>query len=218
MQTHSSSTYTRSFLLFLVFWLAAPCLEAMAEGMPIPSQQTQSQLQDGWQEGEIAKKKKKRRKKRRKGKRKKRKAKRAMKGSAIPYGMAGCGLGTLVFQEKDLVSQIMVSSTNNTGYQSFAVTTGTSNCVDNPSEWAMAEQRVFLAANFHELSKQAARGQGAHLEAFSETFGCPAGGFSDFTRQHFSRLFTHKDAHVVVENYHQQLAADPEFKASCSRG
>ena len=51
---------------------------------------------------------------------------------AAPYGMAGCGLGSMLFGDGGL--QTSAATTNGiVANQSFGITSGTSNCVDNPA-------------------------------------------------------------------------------------
>jgi len=50
---------------------------------------------------------------------------------AQPYGMAGCGLGSIAFgNDQTMFKQVLAATTNGTfGTQTFGITSGTSNCV-----------------------------------------------------------------------------------------
>ena len=60
--------------------------------------------------------------------------------------MAGCGLGALVFKENTMGMQILASTTNYIGMQTFAITSGTSNCSSGGIIKAQHEQAAFNLA------------------------------------------------------------------------
>ena len=87
------------------------------------------------------------------------------------YGTAGCGLGSLLFGSKPGIIQIFAATTNGTsGNQTFAITTGTSNCEDTAGGSASA--KVFIQANREALAKDISRGQGETLKNLSTLAGC----------------------------------------------
>ena len=49
-------------------------------------------------------------------------------GAHKSYGTAGCGLGSLVFGDQPGIIQIVAATLNGIGGQTFAITSGTSNC------------------------------------------------------------------------------------------
>ena len=61
-----------------------------------------------------------------------------------PYGMAGCGLGSLIIKNHSKGPQIGAWILNVIGYQISAITTGSSNCGITKDDLAMKEQEVFL--------------------------------------------------------------------------
>src|SRR4051812_1818938 len=65
------------------------------------------------------------------------------------YGVAGCGLGSIVFGPKPGMIQIVAATLNGTGGQTFAITSGTSNC--DISEMSQ-QAAVFIEIN-HETFK-----------------------------------------------------------------
>lgn len=101
------------------------------------------------------------------------------------YGMAGCGLGSLVFpgpKNNTMVLQILAGTTNNIFFpQTSAITSGTSNCNELPaSEEALRiERETFVAVNINDLSKEASQGDGAHLQSLADILGC--GDLQSFT-------------------------------------
>src|SRR5436190_12957073 len=80
------------------------------------------------------------------------------------YGEAGCGLGSLIFDAKKGPVQILAATTNGTvNNQSFAITSGTSNCDAKGWDTAKLEQEQFVANNFSGLAKEMASGGGEQL-------------------------------------------------------
>src|SRR5437870_11441910 len=73
------------------------------------------------------------------------------------YGLAGCGLGSMVFGDQKGAIQILAATTNWIfGTQTFGITSGTSNCVESSSGTAGA--RTFIEGNREALAKDASRG------------------------------------------------------------
>ena len=88
-----------------------------------------------------------------------------------PYGTAGCGLGSIVFGAKPGIIQIFAATTNGTfGTQTFGITTGTSNCVDDPG--AGGATASFIETNREVLAKDIARGNGETIATLSTLAGC----------------------------------------------
>ncbi|CAI2718959.1 DUF3015 family protein [Nitrospina watsonii] len=144
---------------------------------------------------------------------------------AAGYGEAGCGLGSLVWQDgskqKDPVFQILASTTNGTfGSQTFGITTGTSNCNDSIFK-VEKEREVFAAINFSTLVKEMAMGEGDNLNTLASLYGCTETNFSDFgtvTQQNFGSIITssettHKD---MLTNLNGVLAKDGNLTQSCT--
>lgn len=88
------------------------------------------------------------------------------------YGMAGCGLGSIIFGQNPGKVQIIASTTNGTWYnQSFALSSGTSNCQDDAGN-KTASLNVYIEANKLALAKDVSRGGGETVEGLSEILGC----------------------------------------------
>jgi hypothetical protein len=109
--------------------------------------------------------------------------------SGAKYGTAGCGLGSLLFGNKPGIVQIFAATTNGTfANQTFAITTGTSNCSDTSGGSASA--KVFIQANREALTKDIARGQGETLRNLSNLAGCGnATGVATTLQKNFSAIF-----------------------------
>lgn len=86
------------------------------------------------------------------------------------YGDAGCGLGSLVFNDQSGFVQIFAATTNGlSGNQTFGITTGTLNCGGGGSSPTALN---YIEANKAVLANDIARGQGETLAGLSEVLGC----------------------------------------------
>jgi hypothetical protein len=89
---------------------------------------------------------------------------------AAKYGSAGCGLGSMIITSGGIV-QIFAATTNTTFWnQTFAITSGTSNCDDTDGGGGSA--RVFVEANRVALAKDISRGSGETIAGLSTIAGC----------------------------------------------
>ena len=90
------------------------------------------------------------------------------------YGMAGCGLGSLLFgNDNSKLMQILAATTNGTfGSTTFGITSGTSNCVEGGVVKAEREQAAFAEVNFQDLKRNMASGGGEYLTSFATLLGC----------------------------------------------
>jgi len=90
---------------------------------------------------------------------------------ADPYGTAGCGLGSLVFENDKGLVQVLAATTNGCfGTQTFGITSGTSNCEDTAGGAASA--KAFIETNREAFAKDVARGQGETIANLSTLAGC----------------------------------------------
>src|SRR5262245_44979305 len=78
------------------------------------------------------------------------------------YGMAGCGIGALLFgNDNSKLMQILAATTNGLfGSQTFGITSGTSNCNAGGVVKAEKEQAAFAEVNFQDLKRKLAAGGG----------------------------------------------------------
>ncbi len=102
------------------------------------------------------------------------------------YGMAGCGLGSVVFGEKKGMVQVFASTTNGIyNNQTFGISSGTSNCGDSGGK-AAAE---FIKVNRVALEKDVARGQGETLASLGQLMDCKNSSFSVDMKKQFVNEF-----------------------------
>ena len=87
------------------------------------------------------------------------------------YGMAGCGLGSILFGEKPGMVQIFASTTNGLySNNTFGVTSGTSNCAPEGDGGQAAT--IFIESNRLTMANDVARGSGETLSAFYNIADC----------------------------------------------
>lgn len=145
----------------------------------------------------------------------------ATSGSAFAkrkYGMAGCGLGSVIMGKK---GQISAATTNGLfGSQPFAITSGTSNCVPDKVESAMLEQEHFLTANLTILQKEMAQGGGETVGALSEVFGCEGNSkdvASQVLCQNHDEIFSQPGIENIRDAATKALQANAATAEGCQR-
>ena len=98
--------------------------------------------------------------------------------AANPDTGPGCGLGKIAWadykNQKNIAPQVMMVTTNATGMNTFAISSGTSGCTNDGQ--VMADQRttVFAHMNFDNLSQEMAQGKGEHLASLATLMGIPS--------------------------------------------
>lgn len=103
------------------------------------------------------------------------------------YGMAGCGLGSILFGAKPGKIQILSGTTNGIyGNQTFGISSGTSNC-DIPE---MGQQAAaFIEVNKEVVRKEAARGEGETMTALSVILNCSETKLTEQVRGNYDFYF-----------------------------
>jgi hypothetical protein len=143
-----------------------------------------------------------------------------------PYGMAGCGIGSIIITENKNMPQlgaawieILAGGLPFVGIsfqKTWAITTGTSNCEDRPGAVAQ-EQEVFAEANYAALSNEAAMGQGPTLDAWAELLGCegPARDtLQDMSQKQHDQLYS-GGSHEMVSAYLELIREKEDLEESC---
>jgi len=112
--------------------------------------------------------------------------------AADKYGTAGCGLGSMAFGNQAGAIQIVAATLNGLlGNQTFAITTGTSNCADTAG--GVSSTRAFIETNREALAKDISRGQGETVKNLSTLAGCSDSAAVGATLQKsFSAIFPAK--------------------------
>ena len=121
----------------------------------------------------------------------------------------GCGLGTLVFGEKNsLFSQTLTMTTNQLTFtQFFGITSGTSNCSGYSGMVYNEKAEKFVAENMDNLASDIARGNGDYLTTLGvllEVSEKDRTRFNSKLHNNFSKIYTsesvtHKDVLKNIE-------------------
>jgi hypothetical protein len=146
----------------------------------------------------------------------------AVDPASLPaYGMAGCGLGALLIEKNEMFPQIGAWFLNGLwGHQTSAITTGSSNCSDDPREVAQVEQEVFIVANLNSISKEAVQGSGKHLDALAEVFGCSEDGTSalrNVFKDKHDVIFSSQDSKEVLSTIRNEIKSNQQLAGNCNR-
>lgn len=107
---------------------------------------------------------------------------------AASYGDAGCGLGSMIFNDQAGFVQIFAATTNGTsGSQTFGITSGTLNCGGGGSSPTALQ---YIESNKVAIANDAARGQGEALVALSQMVGCQdSKAFGFVMQKNFNNIF-----------------------------
>lgn len=145
-------------------------------------------------------------------------AKEAGSSYEVPWGMAGCSIWNYVIKDKERGPQIGVWALEHFvfGVQTFAISSGSSNCVDHVSHsTAQTEQEVFVTVNMTDLQKEAAQGKGQHLDTLAEIFGCSdKQEFSNLSQNRYEAIFSKEAPTSILDSYKTELKS---AKVTCSR-
>ncbi len=132
---------------------------------------------------------------------------------AAGYGVAGCGLGSLVFKNERGPVQILAATTNGTfGSQTFGITTGTSNCNDGANLI-----KAYIETNHEAIKTAAARGQGEALVGLAKVYNCQnADALSNALRTNFETVFSSESAAHTQTGIESVIRVTPELNTSCN--
>ncbi len=133
--------------------------------------------------------------------------------------MAGCGLGYLLFSNKDntKVTQVLGATTNGTfGSQTFGITSGTSGCTEDGAVKMAKETEVFAELNLESLRQEMAIGKGEYVSAFATLLGTPEARRPElmkFFQQNYSQLFpsSHTTSSELMTTLAAKLSQHPEL-------
>ena len=139
------------------------------------------------------------------------------------YGMAGCGLGSLIFGPINQPgAQVLAATTNGTfATRTLGITSGTSNCVSGGVVRAEREQAAFAELNFSDLKQNMAAGGGEYLKAFASLLGCEEAAkpvFFKMTQERFEAIVpSEKTAPIdLVVGTKAEVRARPDLARACS--
>jgi hypothetical protein len=140
----------------------------------------------------------------------------SLEGNGV-YGTAGCGLGSLAFHAQPGPIQIVAATLNGIGGQTFAITTGTSNC-DIPH--AGQQAAVFIEVNREILAKDAARGQGETIDGLASILGCEdTATFGQALQSNFDSVFAKEnDSYGATRAIINTIKSNAQLQSTCHIG
>ena len=137
------------------------------------------------------------------------------------YGMAGCGLGSVLFGETDHRGGQVLAATTNGIYSNhtFGVSSGTSNCVPEKSAHrAQIKKNVelFVAANREALANDIVKSNGETIFAVGEIIGCKDTNYLGAKLQsRYQDIFNSKQDVAVAENMWTTVSTDRYLIENC---
>ncbi|MEN9724176.1 MAG: hypothetical protein RJB38_2162 [Pseudomonadota bacterium] len=139
----------------------------------------------------------------------------------LPYGSAGCGLGSQLIGSGDDFSQWFASSTNQSSGQVFAITSGTSNCVAvNEMDTAQLREWMpgFVAYNRAQLAEDLARGEGETVRAISSILDCGnPGAVGAVLKKNYGTIFKTIDAQTTSDRLFEVLGTETKNSTNCKK-
>jgi len=137
---------------------------------------------------------------------------------AQSYGMAGCGLGSLIIKSPEGGMQIIAATTNATGIQTSGITSGTSNCTASGLVRREAEQEVFVHLNIEALEREIASGNGEKLATLAKMIGCSSSKeVGMVAKSKYQKLFPEAETKpsLFLTSLKQEILSNPHTKAVC---
>jgi hypothetical protein len=137
-----------------------------------------------------------------------------------PYGMAGCGLGSIVMGKHG--SQVFAATTNGTGSnQFFGITFGTSNCVDGSENEVAGQSDLYIRGNRLAVQMDIARGSGESVAGLSQIMGCKdAQKFGKAMQKNYNVIFSSEKTvtNEITDSIITVIQNDEELVDSCRIG
>lgn len=135
---------------------------------------------------------------------------------AAHYGTAGCGIGSLVFNDQPGKIQILAATLNDLiSPQTSAITSGTSGCYEDGGR---EEASLFITINRASLAKDISRGNGETLDNLSHLLKCEdSEKLGSALRQSYDSIFPSSDvsASDVNKSIDQTILNNRELAQSC---
>jgi len=132
------------------------------------------------------------------------------------YGMAGCGLGSVLLPNGP---QVITSVINGLLWnQVFMISSGTSNCQTDSLQQVGFEQESFMKSNYRVIASEAAQGRGETLVALADSLGCAPDShpmFAAFTQSNHRKIFSEPGAVAALRTLKKELLQETTLKRSC---
>ena len=146
--------------------------------------------------------------------------------AANPDTGPGCGLGKIAWadfkNQKNIAPQVLMVTTNGTGMNTFAISSGTSGCTNDGQVWASERANVFAAINLDNLTQEMAQGKGEHLASLATLMGVPNeqhAAFFALTQERYTALVQDGETSSValVKTLNDAISKSPVLAQAVSR-
>ena len=131
---------------------------------------------------------------------------------------SGCGLGWAVLSKNSLVSSFTRTFINATFSSTIGMTLGTSGCAQHSIVKNESKIIHFSEANFYQLQKEIALGNGPYVTAFSGLIGCEdTQNFNSRIQKKFDKIYSDLNTtpNVALKNILKSVQDDQELSANC---
>lgn len=146
-------------------------------------------------------------------------AKKSSKSFERQYGLAGCGLGSVVMGKHG--GQVSAATTNGTLWnQTFAISAGTLNCVDSNSSEVASRMDQFIIVNRSQVQGDIAKGNGETISALSSYMGCSQSSdeIGKSLKANYSEIFkANLPANEVTDGIINVILSNPELSSKCNK-
>ncbi|MBS1963547.1 MAG: DUF3015 family protein [Bdellovibrionales bacterium] len=132
------------------------------------------------------------------------------------YGMSGCGLGSIWIDKNHM--QIFSSTTNMMYTQIFAVSSGTSNCVETPTTAKADRMDKYIVVNKLALADDIARGEGETIQGLAQIMNCQgAENLGSALQAKFATIFPSHEVTVndITDHIITVVGQDSSLSAAC---
>ena len=145
-------------------------------------------------------------------------AKKSEKAMLRNYGIAGCGLGSVVMGKRG--GQVSAATTNGTSFnQMIGITAGTLNCIDSASSKVANRMDHFILVNRTQVQGDIARGNGETILALSTYMGCESASneIASQLKNNYSTIFTTEAAaNEITDSIITVVLATPALAQQCN--
>lgn len=117
---------------------------------------------------------------------------------------SGCGLGRQIAPRKTLFSTSTAATTDGVSWptQPSAMTSGTSGCAPHGLLIEASKREHFISTNIAAIKLESALGQGEHLAALGQFYGCGGSqeAFARTMKSNYYSVFKSSDAQSINES------------------
>ena len=133
---------------------------------------------------------------------------------ASKWGTAGCGVGSLIFEDKPGKIQILAGTTNAFFGQTFSITSGTSNCTESAGR---EEAMMYIHVNQKPLAKDVSRGEGETLKGLAKVLGCSdEQRLSLVLKKNYKNIFSGSTSESIAESIESSVLNDEQMSGNCT--